>query len=122
MTNKKQFTGRLGEDAAADYLGSSGYDILFRNKKWKWGEIDIIARAPDKTLVFVEVKTLEDNVSDLKPEDNLTAAKLKKLQRTAGLFAGFHPELVDQKKGWQIDLVAICLTGREPVIRHYENI
>lgn len=123
--NHKSFIGQEGEETAVKYLGSKGYGVLFRNKKWKWGEIDIIARSPDKTLVFVEVKTLygvmtANNV--LKPEDNLTAAKLRKLQRTARLFAGSYPELIDQKRGWRIDLVAVCLTEREPVIRHYENI
>jgi putative endonuclease len=52
--NKMQ--GRLGEDAAAEYLKSSGYKILKCNYKNKMGEIDIIARKGED-LIFAEVKT-----------------------------------------------------------------
>lgn len=120
----KSLVGQQGEEIACWYLGGKGYDVLRRNYWKPWGELDIIARAPDGTLAFVEVKTVQCLPTNtvLKPEDNLTAAKLNKLQRAAQLFAGKHPELIDEKKGWQIDLVAICLTERGPVIRHYENI
>jgi len=125
--NRKSWVGKQGEDIAAKYIGSKGYEILFRNKRWKWGELDLIVRSSDKVLVFVEVKTLYgclsvNTVQGLRPEENLTFAKLKKLQRTAQLFAGKHPELIDDKKGWRIDLIAICLTDKTPIIRHYENI
>jgi len=121
----KQFIGKLGEDTAAKHLSSKGYDILFRNLNWKWGELDLIARDPDGTLVFIEVKTLQCLTLNtvLKPEDNLTTAKLRKLQRTAQLFIGKHPELISDSRGWRIDLMAVCLTpDNESVIRHYENI
>jgi len=49
--------GNTGEDRAADYLLSQGYRIICRNYRSKRGEIDCIARDPDGTLVFVEVKT-----------------------------------------------------------------
>ncbi len=52
--NKMQ--GRLGEDAAAEFLKSQGYKILKCNYKNKMGEIDIIAQNGED-LVFVEVKT-----------------------------------------------------------------
>lgn len=125
--NHKSIIGKQGEDVAAEYLGSKGYEILFRNKSWKWGELDIVAKAPDKTLVFVEVKTMSQSksantVQDLKPEDNLTSAKLRKLQRTAQLFAGHHPELINDEMGWRIDLLAICLTDNSHTVKHYENI
>lgn len=52
--NKMQ--GRLGEDAAAEYLKSNGYKILKCNYRNKMGEIDIIARKGED-LIFTEVKT-----------------------------------------------------------------
>lgn len=48
--------GRLGEDAAAEFLKSKRYKILKCNYKNKMGEIDIIARKGED-LIFVEVKT-----------------------------------------------------------------
>jgi putative endonuclease len=81
MSNKA-FVGEAGEELACKYLGSHGYGISFRNYRRKWGEIDIIARDPDGILVFVEVKSMVrlTTNNELKPEDNLTAATLKKLQ------------------------------------------
>ncbi len=47
--------GLQGEDRAASYLAGLGYDILARNKRYPFGEIDIVARDGD-ALVVVEVK------------------------------------------------------------------
>ena len=125
---------------ACEYLKDCGYKILNRNVKEKWGEIDIIALDKDRTVVFVEVKTRRNlqslfhvkhgtqNSSQLNPEENISAAKLKKMQRTALLYAGSHSELITDKKGWRIDAIAIdILTDEENNVvdyslRHYENI
>ena len=52
----KQIEGKIGEDAAADYLMNQGYLIICRNFKCMQGEIDIIAK-DGESFVFVEVKT-----------------------------------------------------------------
>lgn len=121
---QNQETGKVGENAATQFLQDAGYKIIERNFWKPWGELDIIATASDKTLVFVEVKTLEHklNESSIQPEENLTQAKLKKLQRTAQLYANNHPELVNDDRGWRIDLIAINIFDDQFDIRHYENI
>ena len=125
---QKQETGKAGEQEAVDYLVKKGHRIIERNYRKKWGELDIVAKAPDRTLVFVEVKALRNGLTPMSssvsmPEENLTHAKLHKLQRTASLYANSHPDLVDDNRGWRIDLVAIEWRGEEkPEIRHYENI
>lgn len=147
MTNKSE-TGKMGEDIACEFLKNKGYKIIARNFRQKWGELDIVATAKDKTLVFVEVKTLrqtQDKQSgnsandgepsrtiaglpavgqtELQPEDNLTKSKLKKLKRIAQLYAGYNQNLIDENKGWRIDLVAITMfADKHPQINHYENI
>jgi putative endonuclease len=121
MTRKSEI-GKKGEDFAANYLTKNGYKVIARNFREKWGELDIIAKAPDKTLVFVEVKTMLGNFGGLKPEDQVSAAKLRKFKRIAALYAGNHRELIDEKKGWRLDLIAIELGTQEPIVRHYENI
>ena len=120
---KKSEIGRIGEDIAANALKARGFRIIERNYLKPWGELDIVAIAPDRTLVFVEVKTLTES-EDFTPEEHLTSDKLEKLQRTAQLFAGHRPELVDEKMGWRIDLAAITLRGdgEKPLIRYYENL
>ncbi len=123
--------GKIGEELACEYIVKKGYKIIFRNYREKVGEIDIIAMARDRTVVFFEVKTLEnkENVESLMPEDNLTSAKLRKLKRICELFVAKHLELINEKRGWRIDLLAIeignGLGGGENAankIRHYENI
>ena len=117
---RKQEVGKLGEDIACKYLIKKGYKIIKRNFKKPWGEIDIIARAPGKTLVFVEVKAVSEG--EIKAEDQLTKAKLKKLKRAACLYAGHYPEKISDKVGWRIDLLAITLRRGDFSINHYENI
>lgn len=133
MTQKSEL-GNLGENIACKYLDNKKYKIIERNYRKPWGEIDIIAKAKDKTLVFVEVKTMKDGgFNSLKPEDQMSRAKINKFKRTAQLFAGEKGALINEKKGWRLDVVAITvpenyvlLTEAEIFknsnLNHYENI
>lgn len=120
---QSQNIGKIGENLAREYLVNKGYRILERNYRTKWDEIDIICKAKDETLVFIEVKTLRDNPSELIPEDNLTSEKFRKISRACRVFSIERSGLVKEDKGWRIDLVTISIgsDGKEK-IRHYENI
>lgn len=120
MTQRSEL-GWEGENFAAEYLKRKGYRIIERNKREKWGELDIVAMTPDKTLVFVEVKTMRPGM--LKPEDQMSGAKMKKFRRTAEIYAGSREELINDKKGWRLDLVALEKNNDGTfLVRHYENI
>lgn len=56
MLNRKQQFGKSGEDLAARHLSKNGYEILCRNYRTRFGEIDIIAKNGGFT-VFIEVKS-----------------------------------------------------------------
>lgn len=115
--------GKEGEDFACGYLKEKGYRILERNERKPWGELDIITSMPDETLVFVEVKTMWDaGPNGLKPEDQMSSSKLNKFRRAAGLYAGSHPELINDYKGWRLDVLALTKRGPNFEVRHYENI
>ena len=58
MTQKSEI-GKLGENLACEYLKNKGYWVIERNFRRPWGELDIVARQKDGTLVFVEVKALQ---------------------------------------------------------------
>jgi putative endonuclease len=47
--------GRQGESLAEKHLRNQGYEVVCRNYRTRFGEIDMIARDRD-TIVFVEVK------------------------------------------------------------------
>lgn len=123
-TNVK--TGSLGERLAANYLKRGGYKILGTNFSYPWGEIDIVAKDKDKTLVFVEVKALNKRGqiivqdSELRPEDNLTELKLIRLKRSCSFFANEHKDLADN--GWRIDLVSLTISDKSCDIRHLKSI
>ena len=125
MRNKE--TGKIGENMAYKYLLNNIYLILARNHKERFDEIDIIARHPDGTLIFCEVKTLNSDVDFLPnsfmPEDNLSEMKRRKMIRAAEVFLVRHPGMIMKDRGWQIDLIAIVLkNGKLAELRHYENI
>lgn len=121
--------GKLGEDIAVKYLADHRYKIVERNYRQKFGEIDIVAKAPDKTIVFVEVKTLVPGRNGIRPEDNMTAAKIQKSKKIAEFYAIKNSEKIGDR-GWRIDMIAIELPARDSltesekdcVIRYYENI
>lgn len=125
MTYRSQL-GQLGENIACRYLEKKNHKIIERNFRQKWGEIDIIAKAPDKTLVFVEVKTVRGveklHTTNISAEDQLTSAKLTKLQRTASLYANHNQDLINDERGWRIDLIALTISNKNYVIKHYKNI
>lgn len=120
--------GGWGESVACNFLINNGYRIIKQNYRKKWGEIDIISKRKDSTLVFVEVKTLYKNAANfagLVPEDNLTSRKLKNLKRTCELFANNNPDLINERRGWQIDLIGVAILTNNKnncIIKHYPNI
>jgi len=122
MTQKSEL-GKWGEDRACEYLVDNGFKIIDRNFRRPWGELDIVAKHKDGTLVFVEVKTV--NVSGpagVTAEDQMTAAKIKKFKKAASLYAGHRPELINDKKGWRLDLLTLTKSGESFIIKHYQNI
>jgi len=54
---KKQETGDIGEKIAGRFLAAKGFEIIGKNYRKPWGEIDIIVQKAGKTH-FIEVKTI----------------------------------------------------------------
>ncbi len=124
MSSKSE-TGRLGENLACRYLIKKGYKVLERNYRKPWGELDIIVIDPDKTIVFVEVKTIKGNDVDnllISPENQLTSVKLSKLQKMAVLYVNNLTEQINTDNNWRIDLLALTIVGKNCYVKHYKNI
>jgi putative endonuclease len=60
MIDPRKETGRRGEDMAAGYLVSKGWELVARNWATNLGELDIIAN-DGLHVVFVEVRTTTSN-------------------------------------------------------------
>src|SRR5512138_3815952 len=98
--NRNQQVGRWGEDAAAEYLISKGYEIMGRNLRTPYGEIDILARR-EAISVFVEVKARTSS-SLGPPEIAVGPRKQSHMIACAQHFA--------QQNGidhWRIDVIAV---------------
>lgn len=125
--HKHFIVGSIGEDFACQYLKENGYRIFARNVRGRLGELDIVARAPDNALVFVEVKTLIGTAFD--PAHNYTKAKDHKTRRAVQYFLQRYPQLFDENAGFRIDLITVSI--EDPLragwkgghtIRQYKNI
>ena len=81
MTDRKK-RGDSGEAAIARYLEERSYQVLERQYRCRWGEIDLIARSPEGVLCFVEVKT-RSSQAIASPREAVTAAKQRKLRNAA---------------------------------------
>lgn len=82
--------GRFGENEACRYLMAKGYEIIARNYRSRYGEIDIIARQ-DGTVVFVEVKTRRDRAF-AEAAQAVGPSKQEKLRKTALLWLSEYGE------------------------------
>ncbi len=127
--DSRKTTGQVGEAIACEYLKSKKYRILAQNFLGPTGELDIITRDPKGVLVFVEVKTLAGESKIFSPEQHFNEEKRFRVRRLAEHFANAHPEYVDKKLGYRIDLVAVSI--KDPLekdwqkgseVRHYENV
>jgi len=56
MTDPRRRLGARGEELAARHLEARGFEIVERNFRTRYGELDIVARDA-RALVFCEVKT-----------------------------------------------------------------
>lgn len=68
-SDPRRVLGCRGEELAADYLRHSGYSVLDRNARTRYGEIDLVVRGR-RALVFVEVKTRRIGRSQSAPRDD----------------------------------------------------
>ena len=75
-------TGRTGEAVAARYYQKQGCELVAHNYRTRMGEIDLILREPDGTLVLCEVKTRSPDPLAA-PAAAVTPAKQRRLIRTA---------------------------------------
>ena len=87
------------------------------------GEIDIIAQdKKEKELVFVEVKSRDSQkYGHTLPEENITFAKLKKMQRIAQDYLRKN-KLLDA--AYRFDAVSVWLNNETRIakIKHLKNI
>jgi putative endonuclease len=117
MAGQKQSLGRWGEERAADFLKEKGYEILDRNIRTEYGEIDLLARQ-GTTLVFVEVKARSTQAYG-HPEESVSSLKQQHMADAAESYLQSHPV---HDGDWRVDVIAVTRRqGQAPEILHVEN-
>lgn len=111
--------GRHGEDLAVRYLERRGWQVVARNVRTPYGEIDLIAREGE-VYVFVEVKTRRAQAFGW-PEEAVTPAKLRRLYAAA--LHWLQESSLPHLPTWRIDVVAVLMARQGvPQIRHFEGV
>ena len=111
MPEPRHAVGKAGEEAAVQYLCQQGYQILERNYRCRFGEIDLIAR-DGRTLAFIEVKTRRSQKFG-------PAAAAVTLEKQRHLVKASQVYLIQQRKAYEFcrfDVVTIELEAQKPRI------
>lgn len=105
--NTNKIVGQTGEDLAAGHLLRNGFQIVARNWRFRYWEVDIIA-SRGKFLHFIEVKTRTSHRYG-KPEESITREKMNHLRNIAEEYQYQHPEW----KFIQFDVMAVTIMHGE---------
>jgi putative endonuclease len=108
MTVQRQRIGRAAEDLVAARLARSGWEIVERNARTRFGELDIVAR-DGRTLVFVEVKAGRAG-SSFGPERPVLGVNRRKQQRVRRLATAWMGERRDAPYYAEIRFDAVGVT------------
>ena len=121
--NTSKLVGDKGEKLACEYLVKNGYKILGRNYRINFGEIDIIAKKSwklfgknDKTIHFIEVKTLGCQTPQFYPEEKVDYKKQNKYRRLVEIW--LSKSKFPQNYPCQVDIIAVSGSN----IEFFENI
>ncbi len=121
VTDDRLQIGRLGEQLAADHLVRRGFEIVERNYRTRWGELDIVA-FDGRTLAFCEVKTRRLSPGCRHPFEALRTLKQVQVRKMAGRW------LIERKHRPYAEIlrfdaigVTFDLAGRLVSIEHLEG-
>ena len=111
----RQHLGRIGEDLALAHLERLGYELVVRNHRTRWGEIDLVVH-DGAALVFVEVKTRRANGAGRGPWEALHERKRTQVRRMA---AAFLADVQDRPRATDLrfDAIGVVIDPRGRLVR-----
>lgn len=107
--------GKRGEAYAAHWYRSKGATVIAANVRYAVGEIDLIVRETDGTVVFVEVKTRTSQ--DFGGAEVVTKQKLARLRKAAVQWLGGQP-----LSTVRFDVVLLVATGAGFDLEYYKGV
>jgi putative endonuclease len=111
----RQHLGRTGEDLALAHLQRLGYELVVRNHRTRWGEIDLVVH-DGSTLVFVEVKTRRASGAGRGPWEALHERKRIQVRRMA---AAYLADVRDRPRAVELrfDAVGVVIDAHGRLVR-----
>lgn len=115
----RQQKGRLGEEAACQWLREHDYRIIRQNWRCRSGEIDIIASC-EGLLVFVEVRSRSGAAQYGTPQESVDMRKMQQVRSTASVYLQMTGETELQIR---FDVIAVMLdqAGEIVSVNHIVN-
>ncbi len=121
MTETRQRLGRTAEELAAARLTAASWEIVERNARTRFGELDIVA-LDGRALVFVEVKAGRAGAA-FGPERPVLAVNARKQQRIRRLATAWMAERRETRPYSEIRFDAVGITfDRAGRVTEYEHI
>ncbi|MDI6641902.1 MAG: YraN family protein [Elusimicrobiota bacterium] len=108
MSTYRRELGKEGEEKAVEFLEKNGYNILDKNFRTRFGEIDIVANEGNY-IVFIEVKTRK-SLEFGSPQLSVNYHKKNKLAKLA---LQYIKSKCQQTKNIRFDVVAITKNNIE---------
>jgi putative endonuclease len=121
MTERRQRLGERGEMLAAQHLARRGFQILERNYRTRWGELDIVAFNGNE-LVFCEVKTRRADPGRAWPLESVHPRKRQRVRRMASSWLRERPDH-PYARAIRFDAIGVLLDvgGRLQSLEHLEG-
>jgi putative endonuclease len=117
----RHLLGAAGERLASEHLQRRGFQILERNYRTRWGELDIVAY-DGRVLAFCEVKTRRAGGSFGAALEAVSPRKQSRLRRMAGCWLA---DRADHPRARTVRMDAIGITvdgaGRLVSLEHLEG-
>lgn len=122
MPDPRRARGIAGEEAAARMLKELGYDIVERNFRTKYGELDIVA-IDRATLVFCEVRARVGRNAIAYALESIGPGKRMQLRKMAREWFRLSATDRPATRGIRFDAVAVAMTadGRPLSIEHVRD-
>jgi putative endonuclease len=116
---RNKVIGKMGEALAEAFFTGKGFQILSKNYRTPYGEIDLIIRNEGE-VIFVEVKTRTNTSYGFGEE----GVRIKKMEHMVSSAEFYLAEEESTSKEWRIDVLAILMdySGKVHEMEWFENV
>jgi putative endonuclease len=122
--DRRRLIGAAGEELAAEHLARSGYRIIDRNFRTRFGELDLVA-LDHADLVFCEVKTRVAGTvaGPSSPLEAVGPQKRRRLRRMAAQWLSARPGKGGASAGLRYDAIGVTVSssGELVSLEHIED-